>query len=119
MLFALWIVGMQGMLDVIGKGLRTNWDHPQTGQVTVACYALACVIWIYGLFRRQNWVRWITILYAAFQVLLCPFAPATIRDSTQLAIYWVAVILGASAAVLLCLQSARSWYRNSAAQAEC
>jgi len=113
-LVALSLLGTQYLIGVIGRALRMDWNHLQQAQVTVACYTLVCALWIYGLYRRQNWLRWVTVVYFALHVVLIPVWLNRIHDAAQVALYWAEMILGAPATVLLCLPKARLWYRSSA-----
>jgi hypothetical protein len=77
----------------------------------VAAFTALGVLWVYGLWRRRNWVRWITIAYGVGNILAVPRAPALFHGPA-LFTFWVEVASGATAAVLLLLPSARSWYTS-------
>jgi hypothetical protein len=111
---AVILLGVQFSIAVVGEAFQMNWDHLQQAQVIVAIYTAVSALWVYGLYRRQNWLRWITVAYTVYQVVMLPLTLPSIHDVAQLTVYWVAVVLGVTAVVLLCLPKARQWYNRSA-----
>ena len=87
-----------------------NWVYLPEAQVTTAFFAVVSALFIYGLYRRQNWLRWITVAYTALQLLAMPVVLPKIHDAAQLVLSCAAIILGVAASVLLCWPKARKWY---------
>ena len=69
-------------------------------------------LWVLGLARRLNWLRWMTIIGALAGVLFVPRAFASLNDSRQIGIQIVSYALVDAAAVLLCLKPARLWFAS-------
>ena len=83
-----------------------------SGLVTVLFIGAVRALWLGGLYRRLNWLRWLTI---ASPVLTVAIALLTWRSLIHLRqnIVLMALILAAwfdSGVVLLCLPQASRWY---------
>ena len=107
---ALYLLGVQYFLGAVRRALQTNWLYLPQEQVKTAFFAVVCALFLYGLYRRLNWLRWITIAYTAFQVLAMLVVFPRIHDAAQLVLSCASIILGLAASVLLCLPKARQWY---------
>ena len=66
--------------------------------------------WIYGLVRRQNWLRWVTIVLAGLGTLWLPWSLAQMQGPLQVAIQVVSYVLIDTAVILLCLRPAAAWF---------
>jgi hypothetical protein len=107
---ALYLLGLQSFFGAFSRALQTNWVYLPQAQVRTACFAILSALFLYGLYRRQNWLRWMTVAYTALQVLAMPVVLPKIHDAAQLVLSCTAIILGVAASVLLCLPKARQWY---------
>ena len=70
--------------------------------------------WVYGLFRRLNWLRWVTIVVSCFGMVTIPWYFAQVTNHTRLVFHLLHMALQFPAVVLLCMRSARVWYGQSA-----
>jgi hypothetical protein len=111
---ALWLSGAQSVVGVIQAALTMGWIHFQDAQVKVGFYTIIGAAWLYGLYRRNNWLRWITVIYTGLSLVAMPLTVAKLHDATQVTTHLVAALLGIPVAVLLCLPKARLWYRHGA-----
>jgi hypothetical protein len=87
----------------------------QQAQVKTAFFAVVSALFLYGLYQRQNWLRWILVAYTALQVMAIPVTLPRIHDAAELVLACARVILGVAASVLLCLPKPRQWYGSSSA----
>ena len=109
---ALFLLGVQSFLVLLNKALQTDWLYLPQAQVKTACFAVVSALFLYGLYRRQNWLRWMIVAYTALQVVAIPVALPRIHDAAHLVLTCAGVILGVAASVLLCLPNARQWYAS-------
>jgi hypothetical protein len=107
---AILLLGVQYFFAVLAKVLQMDWAHFQQAQVRTAFFAAASAIWLYGLYRRLSWLRWITVVFTVFQVVALPVVLPRIHDAAQLLLFCVSIFLGVAATVLLCMPKARQWY---------
>jgi hypothetical protein len=107
---ALYLLGVQYFLGAVRRALQTNWLYLPHEQVKTAFFVVVCALFLYGLYRRLNWLRWITVAYTAFQGLAMLVVFPRIHDAAQLVLSCAAIIVGLVASVLLCLPKARQWY---------
>jgi hypothetical protein len=70
-------------------------------------------LWMYGLYRRRNWVRWFTIVVTGFSTLASPWGLSNISDPRQVAMYWIQIAAFLPTCILLCLPAAGRWYGRS------
>jgi hypothetical protein len=107
---AILLLGVQSFLVTLNQVLRMDWLYRQEAQLKVAFLVAVSALFLFGLYRRLNWLRWIVIAYTALQVLAMPAALPKIHDAAQFVLTCAAVILGIAASVLFCLPTARRWY---------
>lgn len=81
--------------------------------VTALIFASLLSLWLFGLYRRLNWLRWLTVAVAAGGLLSLPWVWDVIVSNAS--IYAVRYILFDTDALLLCLPQADGWYGASAA----
>jgi hypothetical protein len=110
---ALFLLGVQVFFSVLNKALQTDWLYLPQAQVDSAFHVALGALFLYGLYRRQNWLRWLTVAYTALQVVALPVALPRIHDAAHLVMTCTGVIVGVAASVLLCLPKARRWYASS------
>ena len=85
-------------------------DHPGSNAVAAAIVGGIYFAWVYGLFRRLNWLRWVTIVLTCVGVITLPWWFAQVTDHTRLAFHLLQLALQVPAVALLCLRPARVWY---------
>jgi hypothetical protein len=90
---------------------------PAAGFLSSGSHAVVVVVlgglyfaWVYGLFRRLNWLRWVTIVVSCFGMVTIPWYVAQVTNHTLLVFHLLHMTLQVPAMVLLCLRSARVWY---------
>jgi hypothetical protein len=107
---AILLLGVQSFLVTLNQALRMDWLYRQQAQLKVAFLVAVSALFLFGLYRRLNWLRWIVIAYTALQVVAMPVALPKIHDAAQLVLTCAAVISGIAASVLFCMPTARRWY---------
>jgi hypothetical protein len=109
---ALFLLGVQVFFAVLIKALQTDWLYLPQAQIDSAFHVILGALCLYGLYRRQNWLRWLIVAYTALQVVAIPVALPRIHDAAHLVLTCAVVIVGVAASVLLCLPKARRWYAS-------
>jgi hypothetical protein len=110
---ALSLLGLQVFFAVLNKALQTDWLYLPQAQIGSAFHAVLGALCLYGLYWRQNWLRWLVVAYTAIQVVAIPLALPRIHDAAHLMLTCAIVILGVAASVLLCMPKARRWYAST------
>jgi hypothetical protein len=72
-------------------------------------------LWLLGLYRRINWVRWLTIAGALIGILSLPWMWSLIRNQGNVLLYVFKYVLFDAGAILLCTPQAHAWYTRPAA----
>ena len=73
------------------------------------------VLWIYGLYCRLNWLRWLTVALAVLGLVFLPKALSSTHNWRLLSLQMLQYLMFDSAAILLCLPAAGRWYGRKAA----
>jgi|SRR5882762_9307886 len=83
----------------------------------IAVVVTACVLllWLYGLFRRLNWLRWVTVGLAILGILFLPRVLARIYERGPILFQLFKYALFDTGTVLLCLPAAREWFSSKVA----
>lgn len=68
--------------------------------------------WLYGLWRRRNWVRWLTVILGATGCALASRSLARLHDPTQVILYWVQFALTIPVVIILVFPSVSAWYTS-------
>jgi FtsH-binding integral membrane protein len=106
-------LGLMALLFAVGllrAALIQNWTQPVFAALGLFLLSATCGFWLYGLYRRLNWLRWVTVLAGAGGCLLVSRAATELRDPVQLGLYYLQVALMAPSVVLFVLPPARRWY---------
>jgi 4-hydroxybenzoate polyprenyltransferase len=83
--------------------------------VAVVITACLLLLWLYGLFRRLNWLRWVTVGLAILGILLLPRVLARIQERGPILFQLFKYALFDTGTLLLCLPAAREWFSSKAA----
>ena len=75
-----------------------------------AVFALIFAFWIFGLYRRLNWLRWFTVGSAAIGILFLPFAWPLVLANVSPPLMIFKYALFDFGALLRCLPQAHAWY---------
>ena len=89
-----------------------------TGSPLVMVLSLMAVLyglWLRGLYRRINWLRWLTVAAAAVGILSLPWTWGLIWQQGNVPLYLLKYVLFDAGAILLCMPQAHAWYTRSAA----
>jgi len=97
--------------------LMKDWTRPLPAAAGILLMAAISLIWLYGLWRRLNWLRWATVILGGGGSFIGLWGVARLGDPVQTRLYWIQFSLLVPAAVLLLLPAVRMWY-SSAKQAE-
>ena len=81
--------------------------------ILVAMVALY-TLWLVGLYRRINWLRWLTVAGALIGILSLPWSWQFIKNQSNVPLYILKYVLFDAGAILLCLPQAHAWYTRSA-----
>lgn len=111
-LIALCLLGAEFGLALVRSVLMKDWSRPIPAVLGVLLLAAVCSLWLYGLWRRRNWVRWITVILGAGGCALAYLDVARLHDPVQVALYWLQFALTAPAVIILVLPVARHWYSS-------
>jgi hypothetical protein len=71
-----------------------------------------CLPWMYGLWRRRNWVRWLTVILGATGCALASRSVARLHDPTQVILYWLQFALTIPVVIILVLPPVGAWYKS-------
>jgi hypothetical protein len=112
--FALGFMGVGFVVALVRAALMKDWSRPGEALIWLAVLVGVCAAWVYGLYRRKNWLRWFTILSFAVGIANTPWALDVLHDPRQIAMYWVQCFTALPAAVLLCLPTAARWFMRRA-----
>ena len=114
---ALFLIGVDFLLSIaliFGLGV----DVPFTTQlVTATLLAAFFLLWMYGLYRRLNWLRWLTVGLAILGVLCLPWAWRILQSRGDFPLGLLKYVLFDSAGILLGLPQANRWYARRATTA--
>jgi hypothetical protein len=110
---ALCLMGVEFGLAVIRTVLLRDWSRPVPAVLAVLLVAVLAMIWLYGLYRRRNWVRWMTVIVCGGGCVLAPFDVARLDDSVQIVLYWLQFAVTVPVVVLLLLPGTHVWYTRA------
>jgi hypothetical protein len=96
-----------GVVRVILMNLGRGPGHVIFG---IAFVTVVGSLWIYGLYSRRNWVRWLTIVWTGIGTLVTLWATPQISDPRQVPMNSIQIVATSATIVLLCLPSAGRWY---------
>jgi hypothetical protein len=111
----LCLVAAVCLIAQVRSALMKDWTRPAPAIGGMAFLALVSLLWLYGLWRRLNWVRWTTIVLGVGGCLLASRSIARLHDPTQIALYWVQFALTVPTIAFLLAPSARVWYARRVA----
>ena len=95
-------------MGVARFALRKDGALSAATTVLVAVFVLALNWWwLYMIWRRVNWVRWVTVVLGGLSFLIAPYYYA-VRDP----LYWAQLSLTLAAVVLLVAPPTQSWYSH-------
>ena len=109
-LWALTSMALGLCVAVVRSILMRDWSHPSTAVVPVAVLSVLCVAWLFGLWRRLNWLRWTTIVLGALGCMGARWSLELLHDPIQIDLYWVQFVTTLLTVTLLLLPSSRNWY---------
>jgi len=107
---ALWLIGADYVLQIIVIS-RGNLSGPD-GFFTVLLLGVISALWLRGLYRRLNWLRWLTVVSAIVGIAYLPRVWGLIQRRGSIPIQLLKYALFDSGALLLCLPQARRWYTH-------
>ncbi len=110
---ALSLLGAEFGLALIRSILMKDWSRPVLAALGVLLLAVVCLLWWYGLWRRRNWVCWITVVGGLSGIALSPLSVARLSDPVQRRLYWLQLALTLPVIIMLVLPAARQWYRQN------
>jgi hypothetical protein len=114
--FAVCLVGVNAAAIVVRLAVMYTQPPPRPLLAEFLCLTVITglgALWVYGLWRGRNWLRWVTIAYGVGNVLAVPRA-LTLFHGPALPIFLIEVALTTATAALLLLPPATTWYRSRA-----
>jgi hypothetical protein len=101
------------LVGFVRAALMKDWSRPVPAVVGLAILAAVSTLWMYGLCRRVNWLRWLTVTFFALIFLAAPWVSANIHNAIQISIYWVQFLIGVAVVILLCMPVTRQWFTTA------
>jgi hypothetical protein len=114
-LAALGFVAVAFAVAVLRLALMQNWARPTHAVLNLFILAAICGFWLYGLWRRLNWLRWVTVFLGTTGCLLVSRSLARLHDPTEIALYLVQFAVTVPTVILFVLPPARRWYTRALA----
>ena len=100
-----------GCLVAVARAvLMKDWTRATPAAVGVGLLAAICLLWLYGLWQRLNWLRWATVILGGAGSIVGLWGVYSLGDPVQVKLYWLQFILIEAAVVLLLLRAASTWY---------
>lgn len=112
---AIYLLGAAFIFSVLRAVLTREWSDPGSHVVPIAILIAIYFAWIYGLVRRLNWLRWLTIVFSSLGLVSLPWWLPNVTDHTQHSLHILQCIVQVPATVLLCFPEAQGWYGRAAA----
>jgi hypothetical protein len=110
-LAALCLLGVEFALAILRVSLKTEWTRQPAAALNVVAILSLYSLWLYGLWRGLDWLRWVTVVLSVSSCVFAPRQLTRMADSTQVALSWLQICVAAPAVVLLILPRANRWYR--------
>jgi hypothetical protein len=106
-LTALLLIGADFLLSAVQmvKTVPASWLS-----AFAVIFASILALWIFGLYRRLNWLRWFTVGSAVLGILCLPFTWPLVLAHVNPPFMILKYAFFDFGALLLCLPQARSWY---------
>jgi hypothetical protein len=111
---ALCLIGADFILAIVRTFLDPHFSGVQL-LVVIPISMTLFSLWLFGLYRRLNWLRWLTVASAVLGLLSLPWAWGSIASHGSVPFQLVKYALFGTGALLLCLPQANSWYGRKAA----
>jgi hypothetical protein len=116
LLIALWLLGAVlfggalNLMILLGRP-TSRWGLAVT---LAAIRAGVGVLWVYGLYRRKNWLRWLTVTWAFLSVVAQPFLFPRVATPAERIITLSEVAVMSCVAILLVTGEGRRWFYKAA-----
>ena len=108
---ALWLFGTSSVISLARIALV---DFPNR-EARVSFWTVLFLLWFYGLWRRQGWVWYLTVIGGAY-TCVTPFLQPIPPDRVPYFVFWVQYALWVSMTTILVLPTGRNWFlRRTAA----
>jgi hypothetical protein len=111
-LAALAFLAAEFAVGVLRVAIMATWTPLLSALGGILLLTVVYASWLYGLWHRINWLRWVTVVANVWSGLIAPRVVARLPNTTQVVLYVVQVFLSAFAVFLLILPSANRWYRQ-------
>src|SRR5690348_1352920 len=103
----------QFLIALVRVSLMKDWSRPRGAILGLLLICAICLPWMYGLWRRRNWVRWLTVISGTVGCALTPLNLARLHDPAQVTYYWVQFALTIPVMTILFVPAAGGWYPGS------
>jgi hypothetical protein len=103
----------QFVIALVRISLMTDSAHPYQVIRGWVLISAVCLPWMYGLWRKRNWVRWLTVISAVTGCAMTPLNLARLHDPVQVICYWLQFALTIPVVIILMLPAVGDWYTRS------
>jgi hypothetical protein len=104
-LAAMFLIGALHLLSILGY----RGGHWRIAAIIAIGRGCVGALWIYGLYRRQNWLRWLTTIASLVSVAALPWALPRLSGNGRI-ITIVEITLMLATAILLSVGRTRRWF---------
>jgi len=111
---ALYLLGAAFVFSILRLVFTPHWSHPGSHVFPIFLVAAVYFFWLYGLVRRLNWLRWVTVVLSGIGLITMPWWLPKVDDHTQLAFHLLQCAAQIPGTLLLCLPAAQAWYGRRA-----
>ena len=109
---AIVLVGLSLALAIARSVEMGGWAQPLMKSVFLLAIAGIALLWVLGLYRRKNWLRWLTVISGVSGLFAIPRLLGTAGSDFQSTVFIAQCILTASASALLVLPSTSKWFAS-------
>lgn len=85
--------------------------HPIAAAVIILLFAGIWLVWLYGLWQKRNWVRWLTIISNVIALCLALHIVASDNARGQTVVSCIQIVILVPATIMFLHPVVGSWYR--------
>lgn len=112
-LIVIALMAGQFVIALVRISLMKDWSsHPYSAVFGLLLICAICLPWMYGLWHRRNWVRWLTVISGTVGCALTPLNLARLHDPAQVTYYWLQFALTVPVVIMLVLPAVGGWYTS-------
>lgn len=112
-LIVIALMAGQFVIALVRISLMTDWLYPYRAVRGWLLISAICLPWMYGLWRKRNWLRWLTVISGVIGCAMTPLNLARLHDPAQVTCYWLQFALTIPVVIILVLPAVGAWYTRS------